>query len=308
MYWLAKVAAMKGLGAAPGGMKVYSAVQRIVTKSTVPTTARIDEKLAVGAEYLAALQGRVPVPISAITHVDIGTGWMPTIPMLFYSVGVQRQVLCDIRPHLALDTAEHTAALVAARLGSLPSVGGFPMARVPPSSHGHGDVASYLSSLGMHYRAPYTLAALSEAPGWTVVTCTQVLLHLRYREIVELLRAVAKAIAGGGVFVTTIHLYDLYADTDRHISRFNKYRYPDWVWDRFCTSRAMYFNRLTISDYRNAVADAGLQLLECQVKQATDEQRRELSRVRIHRRFRHVPEEELAAQRLLLVAEAGERA
>jgi hypothetical protein len=307
LYWLAKVAAMKGLGAAPGGMKMYSTLQRIVTRSTTPTQHRIDGKIGVASEYLTEIQGRIPVPMSEVTHIDVGTGWMPTIPLLFYSLGVERQMLCDVRANLSLDRVVQTASLVRTRLEPAAEVGGFPVQRVPTLDHQHPDLTSCLSSIGMEYRVPYTTSDFSRTSGWKLVSCTQVLQHLRYHEIVELLRGVARAIAGGGLFVTTIHLYDLYSDSDPNVSRFNKYRYSDWVWERFCTSRAMYFNRLTSSDYERAFAEAGLRLLKCKVNPPTDEQLRELRGMKIHPQFRSVPEAELAAQGLLLIGEAAER-
>jgi hypothetical protein len=287
---------------------MYSTLQRIVTRSTAPTQNRIDQKLGVGADYLATLQGHIPVPMADVSHVDIGAGWMPTIPLFLYSLGVNRQMLCDVRPNLSIESLVDTAALVGARLNGSGSVGGVPVVRVPPSFPANGDLASCLSSMGMEYRVPYTISDFSRVEGWKLVTCTQVLMHLRYPEIVELFRGVAAAIADGGVFVTTVHLYDLYSDSDPRISRFNKYRYSEWVWDLFFTSRAMYYNRLTVSDYHRAFAEAGLELVECQVRRPTDDQLRELRRMKIHPRFRHLPEEELSAQGLLLVGTANTRA
>jgi hypothetical protein len=305
MHWLAKVAAMKGLGATPGGMHVYAALQRNVTRSTTPTQQRIDEKISVGAEYLSQLSRYLPAAIADVVHVDIGTGWMPTIPLLFYSVGVNRQVLCDIRANLSLQRVTESAILVSRRLSTTKTLAGFTVDRLPKPTG--ASLKTSLESLGITYRAPYLADQFVETPGWKVVTCTQVLLHLRYEEIVGLLRHVARAIRGGGLFVATVHLYDLYADTDPTLSRFNKYRYSEWVWDRLCTSRLMYFNRMTVSDYRTAFDEAGLRLIDCIVQEGTPEQRRELSRIRVSDRFKHVPDTELAAQRMLIVAEAAPR-
>jgi hypothetical protein len=66
----------------------------------------------------------------------------------------------------------------------------------------------------------------------------------------------------------------------------------------------MYFNRLTVSDYRDAARRAGLRILSLQVLEGTPEQLQELRHMKLHPEFRAVPVEELASQRLLMVAES----
>src|SRR5882724_1375355 len=99
MNWRAKIAAFKVLSALPGGSALYRFCQEHLTKSLDPVLARVRQKLDVGMLYwntLARLQ-KVELLLKGV-HLDFGAGWHPTIPLLFYSMGVGRQYLFDLVP------------------------------------------------------------------------------------------------------------------------------------------------------------------------------------------------------------------
>src|SRR5438445_13387313 len=99
MDWRLKVAAFKMLSAIPGGSALYRSLQEHVTKSLKPTTDRVGQKLDVGRQYYQALVdlGLADLLLKG-THLDFGTGWHPTIPLLYYSMGTPRQHLFDLVP------------------------------------------------------------------------------------------------------------------------------------------------------------------------------------------------------------------
>src|SRR2546426_11733745 len=101
MNWRAKVAAFKVLSALPGGSVLYRFTQEHVTKSLDPIPARVKHKLEVGLLYLNRLgqQGKTDLLLKG-AHLDFGAGWHPTIPLLYYSMGVSRQYLFDVVPVL----------------------------------------------------------------------------------------------------------------------------------------------------------------------------------------------------------------
>jgi hypothetical protein len=303
MRWIAKAVAFKLLSGVPGGYSIHRFAQRWVTRSIVPTQGRILQKAQVGAQYLAALEALAPGQgLANVTHVDIGAGWMPTIPLFFWALGCDRQLLCDVYPNINIFTLAGTIRCFRelAAQGALPR----DLARVPPDIEPGESVQAYLSQLGIRYSAPYELSEIPAEPGWKLITCTQVLCCLKSPAISALLQAVAQAVRGGGLFIATVHLYDLWSDFDSKVSAYNKFRYSDFVWERVLNSRLIYQNRLTVSDYRAIVEAAGLRILELRVEKPTDADVEELRRVGVHRKFRGVPEKELACRHLFIAASA----
>jgi SAM-dependent methyltransferase len=303
MRWVTKAVAFKLLSGLPGGYIIYRFAQRWITRSTVPTPGRILQKAQVGAQYLAALEALAPSRgLANVTHVDIGAGWMPTIPILFWTLGCDRQLLCDVYPNIDVFTLAGTVRC----FRKLANEGRFPRSpmRLPRDVAPGETVQGYLSELGIRYSAPYDPSEIPAEPGWKLITCTQVLLHLRAAALPALFRAVAQALRGGGLFLATIRLYDLWSDFDPRVSAYNKFRYSDFIWERVLCSRLMYYNRLTVSDYRAAAAAAGLRILELRCEEPSEADIEELRKVRVHRKFCGVPEKELACRHLFIAASA----
>jgi len=101
MYWLAKVTAYRILSALPGGAVLYRFIQERVTKSLVPASERVSQKIDVGLEYFCWLANHgLRERLIEGVHLDFGAGWHPTIPLLYYCLGVKRQHLLDVAANL----------------------------------------------------------------------------------------------------------------------------------------------------------------------------------------------------------------
>src|ERR1051325_744894 len=112
MNWILKVAAFKALSSLPGGQLVHRTAQRKLTRSVIPPEKMVVQKLEVGLTSLDFLQRRFGGDtFRGGTLVDIGAGWMPTIPLLFYSTGTDRHVLCDLRRNLTMGAVSETVRI-----------------------------------------------------------------------------------------------------------------------------------------------------------------------------------------------------
>lgn len=67
----------------------------------------------------------------------------------------------------------------------------------------------------------------------------------------------------------------------------------------------MNFNRLTASEYRLQLEESGLEIREFRMTAPTVSNLHELSRIKVHKQFRHVPEREFAARYLFFVIISG---
>ena len=304
LRWGAKIAAFHALSWMPAAQHGYHLLQKNLTGSTIPTLQNVRQKLEVGMTYLPYLHRLDKTfGLDQLSHIDIGAGWMPVIPLLLYSLGVKRQLLCDVYPHIDAATVAEVVRVLREILPSTHVHTEGQLRRLPPLIEPHQSVTDYFCQLGMHYVVPYTPRVFQDMRGPKLITCTQVFPHLNTADLGELLRAVSLALAEGGLFVTTAHLYDLHADWDASISAYNKWRYSDWVWEHVINSRFMSFNRLTASDYRRLFESLGFDCLMFDVTAPSAQELRQVEDFPVHPAFHHKPKEELASSHLFVAAQ-----
>ena len=299
MRWFVKAGTFKLLSVTPGGGALHHLLQDRVTGTTSVTDDKVLHKLELGASYLAAVTARFP-DLSRVRHADVGTGWMPTIPLLFHGAGIEDQTLYDVDRHLQRRTVAELVPVLDRLIDADPVLSGLAPRLVP--SPGPGEpVDAYLEKVGMRYVAPYTPEGLG-SERFELVTCTGVLPHIRTATLRPLLRAVSESLVEGGLFIAYVPLHDVYARFDPSITPYNKWRYPSFVWERLVDSRLMTFNRLTASGYRRLLEEAGLEIVSFALTPPTRSDLETLDRVTLHPDFASTPREELAASSLVVVA------
>jgi methyltransferase family protein len=305
LNWKLKVAGHKLLSVIPGGITFYKILQERVTHSLVPGRERVAQKIDIGLQYFDWLErrGRTDELISG-THVDFGSGWSPTIPLLFYAFGCERQYLFDILPRpnreIVVQTIDVFRKIVTepawphrTRLKRLPET--------PPD-----DGRSWqeiLGGFGLNYAAPYWPMLENLRGAADVVTCTQVLPLVSREAMRAGFQFLSDILKTGGLFLAVVHLKDIYALGDPSISHYNHLKFSPWLWDRVVSSEMMAFNRLKASDYRELLEEAGFRILDFDVEGPTADDLRVLDTIRIHPCFAKYSREELGAKHLFFAAE-----
>lgn len=300
MKWWIKIGAFKALSFVPGGARLYRWAQENITSSLVPTPERVRQKIAVGARYFRFLrsQGLEQLLLTG-THLDLGAGWHPTVPLLFYSLGCPSQILADVVPVMTGETAMQTAETF---LKVLPST--------EPDLPVRADRLRRLQShpwtcwppreISWEYRAPYMEWLRSLSFSLDLVTSTQALLHVPKPVLRKIFADVAHALKPGGIFMATIHLRDLFADADTSITPYNHLRFSPWFWEHCVCSPLMSYNRLKAPDYRECLQESGLRLLAFDVEPGNTAL---LKTIRIHPCFAGYSPEDLAGHHLFFAAQ-----
>ena len=200
MNWRLKVAAFKALSWLPGGKSFYRFTQKNLTGSLRATEARVSQKLDIGLLYLDWLTAHDLGDMLLFgSHLDFGAGWHPTIPLLYYSMGVERQYLFDVTPLLDDSLVRETVQIF---LSIVNSPGWRPRARLRrlPPQMGNKPWREYLEALSITYQAPYESAFGGLAAGLNVVTSTQVLLHIPRPVLAGCFTRIYSCLRPGGIF------------------------------------------------------------------------------------------------------------
>jgi len=177
MNWLTKVAAYKVISVVPGGISIYNYSRKNITRSTVPARERVAHRVNMGMEYLKTLEkigaaGR----LKAGAHLDFGCGYNPIIPLLYYSLGCERQFLFDAIPCLDESLLDATIAAFLEVVSDPAWPHAKKIRRLPKREPGR-PLAEHMEDMGMTYVAPCAGRFAEIKAVIDVVTCTGVLYY-----------------------------------------------------------------------------------------------------------------------------------
>ena len=300
MKWWVKIAGFQALSLVPGGSQLYRWAQENLTGSLVPTAERVRQKIEVGIQYFSALQSLgQEARLLRGRHLDLGSGWHPTIPLLFHALGCPEQILADVVPVMTRETAQQTTATFLQIIPSESSSLALRPERLR-QLESYGWPSWPPREFGWNYHAPYMDWLRSQNSDLDFVTSTQALLHVPKATLREIFGWVVRAMKPGAVFMATIHLRDLFADGDSSITPYNHLQYSPEFWARCINSPLMSYNRLKAPDYRALLEESGLRLLKFEVEPGHPAR---LEKIRIHPCFAGYSREELAAHHLFFAAQ-----
>jgi len=303
MNWFFKAQVFNFLSIAPAGRKGYRFLQDHLTKTLIATQERVLQKMDVGITYWNKFGMLGETPENLRTHLDLGSGWHPTIPLLFEGFGVTRQILCDVAPVMTSDSFASTLAMFRSvidrglRLGCQ-----YPKDDADSLTIPKDDVLEMIKRHGFSYHAPYFGIGDRIRGEVDFITSTQVLLYIEMPQLVECFQDLFKALRPGGWFLATNHLYDLYSDADKSISIYNNLKYSRRFWNSMVNSGMMSFNRLKSRDYREALEIAGFEIIEFMIDHGGEDDLRSLRSLKIHPEFTvRYSEQELSEKHLFFV-------
>ncbi len=291
--------AFQVLSRVPGGQALYHGVQRRMTGSTRQTEARLLGKIGQTLEYWKWLAANIPpARLAAAAHLELGSGWLPSVPVTFHALGIPRQYLVDIAPHMQPEAVVETVEIFRA----VAPRADVKFTRLPDVPARGQSLAATLEPLGMVYAAPYDELAGKIAGQVDFITATQMLYHLDTATLKSVFATVFRLLKPGGCFMALQHLRQSFGGLDSGTSPFYSLRYSDWFWENIINSPMMSYNRLKAVDYRDLLKEAGFEMAHFEVEPGRPEDFALLDKAQIHPKFARYTREELAARGFLFVA------
>jgi SAM-dependent methyltransferase len=299
--WVATAAFQKSLSALPRAERVNYLLQRHVTHRLPAPQERLRRKFRRAVAHLEAYERYGPGrPLPEAVFYEFGAGWDLAVPLSYWTLGVERQVLVDVRPNVSLSLVGVNLERLA-RLGPDLAVECGRELRQPGTAP-LGSAAELKERLGIRYLAPWDARRTGlDSASVDFVSSTVTLEHVPQEDVVPLLAECRRILRPDGILSAVIDLSDHCARRDRSIGPYNFLRYSDRTW-RMLNPGIQHQNRLRSSDYRAAFGEAGLEVAFEEPKAPSDRQLASLQRLDLAERFRSYALEDLAVLRLRVVA------
>lgn len=261
MNWRLKHQIQQVLSVAPGGDRLYYLLQRqlggfnessLLSKITQGMTS-----VLVLAESGGSLEGK--------TVLEIGTGWVPVIPMLFFVLGSRSCTTLDVdqllKPDLTLKSARQMwnhRDLLIRQAGNLWSKQAASRLKLLAEVRNGADLFDLIQ---LRYHAPADARATGMPDSsFDIVFSNTTLEHIPCKQIPGILSETRRLLVHGGVSLNLIDCSDHFSHSDPNLSRINFLRYTEQEWQRYNT-KFLYQNRLRASQYRRLFENTGFDIL-----------------------------------------------
>lgn len=193
--------------------------------------------------------------VSGKIGLEVGTGWVPTIPIIHLLCGAEKLYLTDVVRYLdeqTLNLARHNVRLHAGLIESELGISQQVIEEVI------SDTQTFQQAT-LEYCAPIKWNAVSAA-SVDYVFSRAVLEHVPPRHIPGLLLAISRVLKPGGLMANIIDNSDHFQHQDKSIPRLNFLKFSPMTWTIICALTDQQ-NRLRHSDYRQMFSSSGLQIV-----------------------------------------------
>ncbi len=300
MNWIVKAAAANVVDILPQTDRIHYFAQRRITGSLPANEVTFRRRRRRALAHLQAFEEHGPDrPLSAAVFYEFGAGWDLTIPLTFWALGVERQILVDVDPHLRPELVNATLRRLREGQRRLERAAGRPVRGVGPSVRSQADLGT---RFGIEYRAPCDARDTGLEPASVdFVSSTSTLEHIPEPHIGPILAECRRLLRPQGILSCRIDMRDHFAYADPDVSPYNFLRFSPGVW-RLLNSRLLYLNRLRLPDYLRLIESAGFELLTVDTRGPRPKERKRLETMKLARSFRAYSWDDLAAGSVSVVA------
>jgi SAM-dependent methyltransferase len=242
--------------------------------------------------------------------LEIGTGWLPILPVCFALAGVGSFVTFDLTRHMhrrltrrMLDALDRHVDAIADESGRGRDDVRAEYARLREA----GSMQELLGRARIDYHAPADMTRSGLADGSVdVVLSNSVLEHVPRDVILAMMRESARVLRPGGFAVHSVNCGDHYAYFDRSITPINYLTFTEDQWGKW-NNTLLYQNRLRPCELVGLAEEAGLSLKMSKYR-PRPELMAAIGGMEIAPQFRHFPVEQLCCTSIDFAAVKGEPA
>lgn len=227
--------------------------------------------------------------------VEVGTGWLPVMPLCFALAGVGRCYTMDLRRHLSPQAVLLTVQYLAPYLAEIAQASGQDEQAVRARWQAWSrlsDGEAVLKDAGVSYMAPADATACGlDAGSVDMVFSNSVLEHVPASVLDALMVETHRILKPGGLALHSVNCGDHYAYFDRQITPIHYLRFSERAWRKW-NNDLQYQNRLRPVDFVESARKAGLDVI-LDTHKPRPELLAKLPSMPIDEAFRRYPAEQL---------------
>lgn len=261
-HWKLKGVLQGAMARTPGGTRLNDLLQRMAGGRR-QLDAHIDSKFR--DDWLVHIRHlrQLGFPLESCTMLEIGSGWLPVMPLCFHLAGVGRCLTYDLHRHLGLDAVRLALGHLERHLQAIAEATERPVDLVRGRYERliRLDGAALLAAAGIEYHAPAD-ATRTGLPAASVdlVFSNSVLEHVPPSVLQAMMQESARILTPGGLALHNVNCGDHYAYFDRTITQINYLRFSSAQWAAW-NNDILYQNRLRAVDFLDAARACGLEIV-----------------------------------------------
>ncbi len=263
MDWRIKGVVQNVLTKVPGGMAANDWLQRL-TGGRRHVAGHIDDKVRADWFVHMAHLNQLGFDMRGRQMLEIGTGWLPVMPLCFALAGMARCITVDLRRHLNPAAVPMTLQHLEPYLGDIAQLSQQEVGQVTTRWRNWlalNDGEAILKAAGIDYRAPAD-ATDTGLPNSSVdlVFSNSVLEHVPPFVLDAMMTETQRILSSDGLALHNVNCGDHYAYFDRNITPIHYLRYSERAWSKWNTD-LQYQNRLRAVDFLASARKAGLEII-----------------------------------------------
>jgi SAM-dependent methyltransferase len=308
MRWKYKAAIQSSLSKLPYGRRIYFLGQRLGGRLK---HFRIESRLQY-AEYFLKNISEIGESIKGKKVVEIGTGWAPILPLVFWIVGAESINTYDVarwlRPNLIKKSIKQLEIIYRPyknnqanlkdfhdeiQINRLKILEDITSTKLKPSE--------ILKSCNILYQAPVDTGNLALGDSSVDIVFSNLVLELiPVNELKRLFTESYRILRPNGIMMHLIDTKDQFASGDSSINSINFLQYSEKEFSRY-NSEICFQNRLRTSSYYKLITDCNFSILKF-ISQVDERSLREYPNMRINNDFRGISPEELCTKSVFILA------
>jgi SAM-dependent methyltransferase len=286
----------------PFGEKINYAGQRYLIKNLPFSDQAFSDHLVNARIHFEQFRNHGK-PLESPVFYEFGVGFDLLIPLAYYFMGIDQQIVVDIRPVLRIELLNDTLRRLYLRQHEIHTFSRF---MNEPIQIGNLDQLKEI--FGIQYLAPYDARNIPmiKANSVDFISSSGVLEHVPEIDVLAIIEECERLLKPGSIMSHHIGYHDHYYAIDHRISAYNFYKYDDLTW-RLFSPPLHYQNRLRHKDYIAMIRDnTSLRIVDEIIYPPQPKQVEKLRQIKLHKRFSdNYSFEELKIQKATIVLKKG---
>lgn len=284
--WRGKAVLQRVLSSVPNGERWNYRLQR-ATGGLPLSDDKLRAAVAIAGQHVETYRRHADDNLGRAHFFEFGAGWDLHIPVTHFALGVERQSVYDLNPHVKEDLVAEMHARLTAMLD------GTARQRLEGAQLDPTSVEGVTRPFGITYTAPGDARSTSLADGSVdCVTSTSTLEHIPPADIVDILEECRRILRPGGVCSFRIDYRDHFSYFDSSIGPHNFLRFSERAWHRY-NSSLQFQNRLRHRDYIDLFERSGFSVVADVTDLPTKDERKRLDELPLAPEFAKRPTEDL---------------